>query len=103
KAFYLHGSGKLSELDLVPIRDYLLCKYWEKKYASRDESGDGHFFNAQPGEAVVFDNYKAHGDNTLAISPEDRVTIDVRCYCKVKYPSEDITSGMDFVFGDRQE
>lgn len=103
KAFYLHGSGKLSELDLVPMRDYLLCKYWEKKYAHRPEEGAGYYFPAQPGQAVVFDNYKAHGDNTLAISPEDRVTIDLRCYCKVKYPSEDITSGMDFVFGDREE
>ncbi len=103
KAFYLHGSGKLSELDLVPMRDYLLCKYWEKRYSARGPEGAGCYFNAQPGEAVVFDNYKAHGDNTLAISPVDRVTIDLRCYCKVKYPSEDITSGMDFVFGDRQE
>jgi hypothetical protein len=46
---------------------------------------------------VVFDNYKPHGDGTLPPSPEERVTIDVRCFSKVEYPTPNIQSGIDLM------
>lgn len=94
KAFYLHDTGKLSQMDTVPVRDFLVARYWEKEYANRLEDGTGFYFECQPGQAVVFDNYRAHGDSTLPLSPTDRITIDVRCFSKVEYP-EGIRSGLD--------
>jgi hypothetical protein len=94
KAFYLHDSGKLSQMDTVPVRDYLVARHWEYEYADRTEEGAGCYFECQPGQAVVFDNYRAHGDSMLPLSPTDRITIDIRCFSKVLYP-EGIRSGLD--------
>jgi hypothetical protein len=48
------------------------------------------------GDALVFDNYRAHGDGTLPASPHDRLTIDFRCFSKVHYPPG-MSSGLDFI------
>ena len=97
KAFYLHDAGMLREMDIVSVRDFLLCKYWEKTYRSMPERAIGYFCECKPGQAVVFDNYKPHGDGTLQPSPEERITIDIRCFSKVSYPSKRVTSGADLL------
>lgn len=97
KAYYLHDSSSLANMDIVSIRDMLLCKYWEKTYASKPERASGHYCETKPGDSVVFDNYKPHGDGTLTPSPEERVTIDIRCFSRVKYPSPRVESGVDLL------
>jgi len=97
KAFYLHDANKLSEFDLPSIGHYLLCKYYEKKYSAQPDKAAGYYGECKPGDAVVFDNYRPHGDSTLPLSPEPRITIDVRCFSKVDYPSERVLGGIDFI------
>ena len=94
KALYLFTEGKLSELDLPTVRDFLMAMYWSKRYEGT--SSAGYYHACQVGEALFFNNYRAHGDNSLPISEEDRLTIDFRCFSKVTYPPG-MTSGLDFI------
>ncbi|MFE4515691.1 hypothetical protein ACFRMQ_16045 [Kitasatospora sp. NPDC056783] len=94
KALYLFLEGKLSEIDLPTVRDFLMAKYWEKRYA--DTPSPGYYCDSRVGDALVFDNYRAHGDGTLPGSPQDRLTIDFRCFNKVHYPAG-MSSGLDFI------
>ncbi|MFC9998712.1 hypothetical protein [Nocardia sp. NPDC127526] len=94
KALYLFLEGKLSEIDLPTVRDFLMAKYWSKKYA--DTPSPGYYCDSRIGDALVFDNYRAHGDGTLPSSPKDRLTIDFRCFNRVHYPAG-MTSGLDFI------
>jgi hypothetical protein len=94
KALYLYIQGKLSEIDLPTVRDFLMAKYWEKRYTSSPSSG--YYHDCKVGEALFFNNYRAHGDNTLPQATEDRVTIDFRCFSKVSYPAG-MSSGLDFI------
>jgi hypothetical protein len=94
KALYLFLEGKLSEIDLPTVRDFLMAKYWEKRYA--DTLSPGYYCDSRVGDALVFDNYRAHGDGTLPSSPKDRLTIDFRCFNKVHYPPG-MSSGLDFI------
>jgi len=103
KAFYLHDSGNLSEIDLPTVRDYLVCKYWEKAYAAMPERASGYYCDAKPGQAVVFNNYRPHGDGTLAPSPQERITVDIRCFSKVQYPSKTMTGGIDLIFNPEKK
>ena len=97
KALYLHDSGKLLAIDIQAVQNYLLCKYWEKKYPSGSEGGKGYYCDVDVGQAVVFDNYRPHGDSTLDPSPTERVTIDIRCTSRALYPTKEITSGVDLL------
>jgi hypothetical protein len=94
KAMYLFTEGKLSELDLPTVRDFLMATYWSKRY--QDTPSAGYYHECKVGEALFFNNYRAHGDNSLPISEEDRLTIDFRCFSKVTYPPG-MTSGLDFI------
>lgn len=94
KALYLYTEGKLSEIDLPTVRDYLMAKYWAKRYASTPSSG--YYHECKVGEALFFNNYRVHADNTLPQATEDRVTIDFRCFSKVSYP-QGMSSGLDFI------
>lgn len=94
KALYLFLEGKLSEMDLPTVRDFLMAKYWEKRYA--DTPSPGYFADCRVGDALAFDNYRAHGDSTLPSTPKDRLTIDFRCFNRVHYP-RGMTSGLDFI------
>ncbi len=94
KALYLFLEGKLSEIDLPSVRDFLMAKYWEKRYA--DTPSPGYYCDSRVGDALVFDNYRAHADSTLPLSMKDRLTIDFRCFNKVHYP-RGMTSGLDFI------
>lgn len=94
KALYLYTEGKLSEIDLPTVRDFLMAKYWEKRYAS--QPSPGYFCDSKVGQALYFDNYRAHADSTLPIATEDRVTIDFRCFSRVEYPPG-MSSGLDFI------
>lgn len=94
KALYLFLEGKLSEIDLPTVRDFMMAKYWEKRYA--DTPSPGYYCDSRVGDALVFDNYRAHGDGTLPSSPYDRLTIDFRCFNKVHYPPG-MSSGLDFI------
>ena len=70
-------EGQVLAIDIQPVQNYLLCKYWEKKYPAGSEGGKGYYCDVDVGEAVVFDNYRPHGDSTLDPSPTERVTIDM--------------------------
>jgi len=94
KALFLFLEGKLSEMDLPTVRDFLMAKYWEKRYA--DTPSPGYFCDCRVGDALVFDNYRAHGDSTLPPSDKDRLTIDFRSFNKVHYPPG-MSSGIDFI------
>lgn len=99
KALYLYMEGKLSEIDLPTVRDFLMAKYWEKRYA--DKPSAGYFCDSRVGDALVFDNYRAHADSTLPQATEDRVTIDFRCFSKVEYPAG-MSSGLDFIVDPKE-
>lgn len=94
KALYLFVEGKLSEIDLPTVRDFLMAKYWAKRYA--ETPSPGYYSDSRVGDALVFDNYRAHGDGTLPSSPQDRLTIDFRCFNRVHYP-RGMDSGLDFI------
>ncbi len=93
-ALYLFLENKLSEIDLPTVRDFLMAKYWEKRYAGTPSPG--YFCDSRVGDALSFDNYRAHGDSTMPPSPEDRLTIDFRCFSRVHYPPG-MSSGIDFI------
>ncbi|MFI6106747.1 hypothetical protein [Streptomyces sp. NPDC051310] len=94
KALYLFLEGKLSEIDLPSVRDFLMAMYWAKTYA--DKPSPGYYCDSRVGDALVFDNYRAHADSTLPRTTKDRLTIDLRCFNKVHYP-KGMTSGLDFI------
>ncbi|MEU6238680.1 hypothetical protein [Kitasatospora sp. NPDC047058] len=94
KALFLFLEGKLSEIDLPTVRDFLMAKYWEKRYA--DTPSPGYYCDSRVGDALVFDNYRAHGDSTMPPSEQDRLTIDFRCFNRVHYP-RGMSSGLDFI------
>lgn len=94
KALFLFLEGRLSEMDLPTVRDFLMASYWAKKYA--DTPSAGYFCDSRVGDSLVFDNYRAHGDSTLPMTEKDRLTIDFRCFNKVHYP-RGMTSGLDFI------
>jgi hypothetical protein len=94
KALYLFLEGKLSELDLPSVRDFLMAKYWETRYA--DTPSPGYYCDSRVGDALVFDNYRAHADSTLPLTTKDRLTIDFRCFNRVHYPPG-MTTGLDFI------
>ncbi|MFE9661488.1 hypothetical protein [Streptomyces sp. NPDC005955] len=94
KALYLFQEGRLSEIDLPSVRDYLMAMYWAKTYA--DTPSPGYYCDSRVGDALVFDNYRTHADSTLPRTSKDRLTIDLRCFNKVLYP-KGMTSGLDFI------
>ncbi|HTZ42990.1 MAG TPA: hypothetical protein VMB79_03945, partial [Jatrophihabitans sp.] len=61
-----------------------------------DTPSPGYYCDSRVGDALVFDNYRAHGDGTLPSSPKDRLTIDFRCFNRVHYPPG-MTGGLDFI------
>lgn len=99
KAFYLFTEGHLSEIDLPTVRDYLMAKYWEKRYSSTPSPG--YYCDSKVGQALFFNNYRAHADSTLSLASEDRVTIDFRCFSKVDYPPG-MSSGLDFIVDPKE-
>jgi hypothetical protein len=99
KALYLYLEGELSEIDLPTVRDFLMAKYWEKTYASNPSSG--YYCDSKIGQALFFDNYRAHADDTLPLASKDRVTIDFRCFSKVNYPPG-MSSGLDFIVDPKE-
>lgn len=94
KALFLFLDDRLSEIDLPTVRDFLMAKYWSKRYA--DTPSAGYYCDSRVGDALVFDNYRAHGDGTMPASSKDRLTIDFRCFNRVHYPPG-MTSGLDFI------
>ena len=48
--------------------------------------GTGHFWSLQPGMALHFNNWRAHGDSGLHPSNRSRSTIDLRCFSKMSLP-----------------
>lgn len=99
KAFYLFNEGQLSEIDLPTVRDFLMAKYWEKRYSSMPSPG--YYCDSNVGQALFFNNYRAHADSTLSLAAEDRVTIDFRCFSKVDYPPS-MSSGLDFIVDPKE-
>ncbi len=93
-ALYLFLEGRLSEIDLPTVRDFLMAKYWEKRYA--DTPSPGYYCDSRVGDALAFDNYRAHGDSTMPVSAKERLTIDFRCFNRVHYPPG-MSSGLDFI------
>lgn len=102
KCYYLCAANKITGFDVSGARGYLQCKYYEKAYASPEKHNSGYYWDLKPGEAVFFDNYKFHGDSRLPLSEHDRVTIDLRCYSKVKYPPG-MMSGLDMLQGEHRK
>lgn len=99
KFYYICISRVITAFDITGARNYLMCKYFEKTYGTPETKSSGYFWDLEPGQAVFFDNYKLHGDSTLPLSNEERLTIDLRCYSKVEYP-EGMNSGIDLLTGE---
>ncbi|VAW71261.1 hypothetical protein MNBD_GAMMA12-3912 [hydrothermal vent metagenome] len=99
KFYYLCMTRMITTYDITGARNYLVCKYFEKHYASRDDQNAGYYWDLEPGQALFFDNYQPHGDSTLPLSEHERLSIDLRCYTKVEYP-DGMKSGVDFLQGD---
>jgi hypothetical protein len=79
--------------DLVPINnvrlitDYLYAKYMA--FISCPPlfyGGNATYWNLEPGEALYFNNYRAHSDQGLGSFEHPRITMDLRCFSKIKLP-----------------
>eukprot|EP00820_Chromera_velia_P019295 Cvel_7093.t1-p1 / transcript=Cvel_7093.t1 / gene=Cvel_7093 / organism=Chromera_velia_CCMP2878 / gene_product=hypothetical protein / transcript_product=hypothetical protein / location=Cvel_scaffold363:47250-47882(-) / protein_length=211 / sequence_SO=supercontig / SO=protein_coding / is_pseudo=false len=74
--------------------DFVVAAYWateacgDPKYA---RGGQGTIWETKPGQALILNNWRAHGDNP-EVPPEVkekdglRVSIDLRCFSKMKLP-----------------
>lgn len=102
KFYYLCMSRTITAFDITGARNYMMCKYFEKVYASPENHSPGYYWDLKPGEAVFFDNYQPHADSTLPLSTHERMTIDLRCYSKVEYP-DGMRSGVDLLEGEARE
>jgi len=97
--YYICMARMVTTYDVTGARNFLMCKYFEKNYASSEKQSPGYYWDLQPGQAVFFDNYQPHGDSTLPLSDYERMTIDLRCYSKVEYP-DGMKSGVDLLEGE---
>lgn len=73
--------------DLGPyfVREYTSLVYWEHKACARaDGGGNSSWWSLQPGDAVVFNNYRAHSDAGLGSVVHPRYSLDLRCFDKIQ-------------------
>ena len=75
---------------LQSVREYVTLVYWELQACSRqDKGGNSSWWSLNSGDAVVFNNYRAHSDAGLGSVDHARYTIDLRCFDKIeKIPFE---------------
>lgn len=60
------------------LQGYLVALHWRQ--LRNCTKIHGHWWELDPGEALYFNNWRAHSDNGFGTSDKDRATIDVRCY-----------------------
>ena len=68
--------------------DYLTARYWWAKscHGDGDWGGHGTWWELEPGQALHFNNWRAHSDNGFGNAAKQRVTMDLRCYSKHVVP-----------------
>ena len=73
-------------LDFRHIQDYVTLCYWEHQACERaDKGGHGSWWSLQAGEAIVFNNWRAHSDAYLGTIESPRYTLDMRCFGPVTH------------------
>ena len=63
---------------------YMHALYLQSKYCNITEKVYGQYWELKPGQGIIFNNFKAHGDITLPKSESDRITVAFRCFSETK-------------------
>ena len=63
---------------------YTHALYLQSKYCNTTEKVYGQYWDLKPGQGIIFNNFKAHGDSTLLKSESDRITVAFRCFSETK-------------------
>ncbi len=82
-AFYRYTSNATPHAEKVIANFYIHAMYLQSKYCDAEKIY-GYYWELQPGEGIVFNNYKIHGDGTLPPSNVDRITVALRAFSTTK-------------------
>lgn len=63
---------------------YMHAIYLQSKYCNNSEKIYGYYWDLKPGQGIIFNNFKAHGDSSLSESTSDRITVALRCFSETK-------------------
>lgn len=68
------------------VQQYASLVYWEQKACARaDGGGNSSWWSLNAGDAVVFNNYRAHSDHGFGSALHPRYTLDLRCFDKIQH------------------
>jgi hypothetical protein len=74
-------NSKLVHVDKRELEDYTSLLYWEHQAcAAPDEGGHGKWWSLRAGDAIHFNNWRAHSDAFLGTVEQPRYTLDLRCF-----------------------
>lgn len=69
------------------LMDWLTAAYWRQQACGPNATaGDGTWWRLEPGDALFFNNWRAHSDTGLGRGTKDRVSLDLRCYGPMDVP-----------------
>lgn len=67
--------------------DYLTSLYWrERSCANATYAGRGTHWRLKPGQALLFNNWRAHSDSGFGTAEKIRVSLDLRCLSEYTVP-----------------
>ncbi len=83
-AFYRFTYNLSTLDDKIFASLYMYTMYLQSKYCHSSEKVYGYNWDLNPGQGIIFNNFKAHGDSSLPESTTDRITVALRCFSKTK-------------------
>lgn len=68
----LENTGLDSEINVLAATQFIFAKYIEVKYCSLPYRTYGVWWPLKAGQALLFNNYRPHGDSTLPVDSRNR-------------------------------
>jgi len=83
-AFYGYTNKDATLNEKIVTVLYIHTLYLQGKFCGNEEKVYGSYWELNPGQGLIFNDFKAHGDSTLPVSNSDRVAVSLRCFSETK-------------------